>query len=145
LSALRSELFNRIVDTRIRDGIWLEPVDGDLFMLNGSQSLFSEDIAPTLTKRYTRQDIHCACALYGSGEQRVHGLAAQLEHQVFDAAPEMIEILQREKLKLSYRSNRALTGDLQLRYLQSDVLEIKTRLARGTYFTAFLDHWLDYR
>ena len=71
ISSLRSELFNRILSERIKRGFWKKPVNGDLWILNGSQSHFQQEIDNDILSRYQQMDIHSAISLYGSGESKI--------------------------------------------------------------------------
>ncbi|NNE64579.1 MAG: tRNA pseudouridine(13) synthase TruD, partial [Gammaproteobacteria bacterium] len=67
LSALRSELFNQILSKRLELGFWREPLEGDVFMLSGSQSIFQESLNDEIIERYRNFDISSTASLYGDG------------------------------------------------------------------------------
>ncbi len=144
LSALRSELFNRILSARIAQGIWREPVQGDVFVLAGSQSLFSETLDDALIKRYQAFDIHCGVSLYGIGETRLTDAAAALEASVLADYPEMTETLLASHLKRAYRANRAQARYLEIQYDADNAwLDIKVELGKGVYLTTLLNHLVE--
>lgn len=140
LSALRSEVFNRILSHRIEQQVWSQPVAGDLFILSGSQSMFSEPLNDDLLRRYQELDLHCAISLVGEGESRISAVAGELEEQVIAASDEIIQALKPHKVKRAFRANRAIAYGLELAFLQPSVLCIKVRLERGVFFTSLLDH-----
>lgn len=114
ISSLRSELFNKIVSLRIRQGIWNLPVDGDTYMLAGSQSVFAEPLNEAIKRRYAKFDIHCAISLYGTGESTMEKESLKLENEVLGANPDMIKTLHNLKVKRALRSNRAIAKNLQI-------------------------------
>ena len=139
LSALRSELFNRILAARIGAGFWLQPMPGDLLMLDGSHSVFNADIDDEILRRYTDLDIHSALSLYGSGRSRIDGEAARLEREVLQESPDLVSCLHDQAVKLDYRANRTRADDLVVeQYTDHAVLRVS--LARGVYLTTLLDH-----
>ncbi len=140
LSALRSEIFNHILSHRIAQNVWSQPVPGDLFMLSGSQSMFSEILNDDLICRYQELDIHSALSLMGQGESRISEQAADLEAQVLTDHDQLIEILDQQKVKRAYRANRAIAHDLEYEFLQPSVMRIKVRLERGVFLTTLLAH-----
>lgn len=141
LSALRSELFNRILSTRIDLGLWGQPVQGDIYMLAGSQSLFNSDINENVLSRYAEFDIHSALSLYGNGETRVDDRAGRIENDVFDSCADIRDRLIDNDLKRSYRASRAIPGDLSMAYLPDEkVLNLQVELGKGVYLTTLLEH-----
>ncbi len=143
LSALRSELFNRILASRIGQGIWQQPVEGDVFMLAGSQSVFSESLNHEILKRYSDKDIHSAISLFGTGESRLSARALDIEQQVIKQNPEIADTLIRNKIKRSFRANRALVSALQADFnAERTELRIRVELEKGFYLTTLLNHLL---
>jgi tRNA pseudouridine13 synthase len=142
LSALRSELFNRILSYRISQGHWMQPVTGDLFLLAGSQSMFSEILDDALIQRYQQLDIHTAVSLMGTGESKIIDAAQDLENAVIAAFPDIVEILNRQDVKRSYRSNRALAHRLEIDYLDQNTLKLSVSLEKGVFLTSLLNHFV---
>src|SRR5690606_6096456 len=80
LSAARSQLFNRVVGARVAAGNWDSALDGEVWMLDGSRSVFGpEPFDDTLAARLAAFDIHPTAPLWGKGELRTTGAAAALE------------------------------------------------------------------
>lgn len=142
LSALRSEIFNQILAHRINQGIWKEPVDGDLFMLSGTQSMFAEALNDELIQRYQALDIHSAVSLMGCGESRITSQALAIENEVLNDAGEMIEILNQQEVKRAYRSSRAIAHHMVIEVLDSATVYLKVRLERGVFLTSLINHFL---
>jgi tRNA pseudouridine13 synthase len=140
LSALRSELFNQILTRRISENIWMQPLDGDLLMLSGTQSMFSETLNAELIQRYLELDIHSSVSLMGSGESRLCSQALALENTVLNDSSEIIDILKQQEVKRAYRSNRAIAHDLTIEFPDSSTLFLKVRLERGVFLTSLLNH-----
>ncbi len=143
ISSLRSQLFNQILKSRIDKGIWLQAVEGDICMLAGSQSVFLEAINDDIQQRYREFDIHSGISLYGSGESRLNGLAAEIEQEIFLANPEICETLEKQNIKRSFRANRAEAKNLKVNYLpQQQELQVQVELDRGSYLTTLLNHFI---
>src|SRR3546814_11566742 len=57
LSAARSELFNRVLAARVRDRSWNRGLEGEVWMLDGSRSVFGpEPWSEALAERLDRFD-----------------------------------------------------------------------------------------
>ncbi len=143
LSALRSELFNQILNRRISENIWMKPIDGDLFMLSGTQSMFTEAVNNELIQRYQELDINSTVSLMGTGESRITHKALAIENQVLNDACEIVEILNQQEVKRAYRSNRALAHHFAIEFLDSSTLFVKVRLEKGIFLTSLLSHFIE--
>ena len=144
ISALRSELFNRILSRRIGQGIWLQPLDGDVYMLDRSQSLFNSVIDAEINRRYRELDIHSAVSLYGLRAPKMSGRALAIEQEVMHESADIIQLLDELQVKLGYRANRATAVDLQLQHQPRDnSLTLEVELVSGSYLTSLLDHFID--
>ena len=85
LSAARSELFNRVLAARVADSSWDQGLDGEVWMLDGSRSVFGpEPWSETLATRLAAFDIHPSGPLWGAGELRTAGAAHALETAALD-------------------------------------------------------------
>ena len=68
LSALRSLLFNHVLADRVRQGDWDRLLDGEVAMLDGTQSVFLCGLpAPDLERRCREFDIHPTGPMAGEG------------------------------------------------------------------------------
>ncbi|MCK4710868.1 MAG: tRNA pseudouridine(13) synthase TruD [Gammaproteobacteria bacterium] len=143
ISALRSELFNQILDQRIKQGIWQQPIDGDVCMLAGSQSVFVEPLSDQIRQRYKEFDIHSGISLFGSGESRLTKQALDIENEVFTANPEICATLLDQKVKRSFRANRVQAKNLKVEYLPEQAeIHVQVELDKGTYLTTLLNHFV---
>ncbi|MEM7561837.1 MAG: tRNA pseudouridine(13) synthase TruD [Pseudomonadota bacterium] len=146
ISALRSELFNQILSKRIKAGFWSTPLSGDVFMLRGSQSIFSEPLDERLLQRYQAGDISSCASLFGSGNRRFEGEAEELEQEVFAANRAVIECLKNQSAKLSMRATRVFPENLEYAFdANQNCLKLSVTLPTGSYLTTLLDHFATYQ
>jgi len=145
LSALRSELFNQILSARIGRDIWNKPVEGDVFMLSGSQSIFQEEITDEIIGRFSLFDISSTASLFGEGENRLNFQALEIEQTIFKENAEICDCLLRLKAKLHRRPIRIQVKNLEVDYQSANkLINIKAELPRGSYFTSLLNHFVDF-
>lgn len=141
LSAARSALFNRVLAARVEQGSWDRPLDGEVWMLDGSRSVFGpEPWSDALEERLARFDIHPSGPLWGAGELRSRDAAQQLE---LDAISDEESLalrtgLEAEGLKHERRALRLRPALLQHQWLDAAVLELSFALPPGCYATAVL-------
>lgn len=143
LSSLRSYLFNQVLSRRISQGCWAQPLDGDVFMLRGSHSIFSEALDPDLMERFTSMDISSTASLYGKGQSRLSGEALQIEQQVLQEYAEITDCLDRQGVNRQMRALRVAVDAFE--YELDDVsktLRLQLRLPAGCYMTSLLDHFV---
>ncbi|WP_442684002.1 tRNA pseudouridine(13) synthase TruD [Stenotrophomonas sp. JC08] len=141
LSAARSALFNRVLAARVEQGNWDRPLEGEVWMLDGSRSVFGpEPMSEVLAERLARFDIHPSGPLWGVGELRSTGEALALESAALadEQALTLRAGLEAAGLKQERRSLRLRPALLQHQWLQPDVLEISFALPPGCYATAVL-------
>ena len=141
LSAARSALFNRVLDARVADGSWNRALDGEVWMLDGSRSVFGpEPFDEALAARLAAFDIHPTGPLWGRGELRTTGAARAIET---DALSEPVLVRLREGLeaaglKQERRALRLRPDDLAWTWLGDDVLQLTFALPPGAYATTVL-------
>ena len=68
LSAARSFLFNQVVSERIKQNYFSQTMLGEVYILAGSQSYFSEPMNEEITTRLNTGDIQLSAPLFGKGE-----------------------------------------------------------------------------
>jgi len=142
LSAARSWIFNHILSERVKNGNWNQALDGDVFMLDGTKSSFSEDIDPTIIKRVAQQDIHPTGVLWGRGRLLSTNKTAELEQKIADQFPVLCDGLKRNGLKQERKSLRLTVKDLS--YEITDVQKENSKvtlnftLPAGAYATSVL-------
>jgi len=138
LSALRSFLFNQVLAERVRRGDWHTILDGELAMLDGSQSIFACEMPDKdLEERCKRLDIHPTGPLPGAVVLQPKGSPALLERQVLQQWTELTELLVSHGVKASRRALRLYPADLDWQ-LQDGDLELAFTLPPGAYATTLL-------
>ncbi len=141
LSAARSELFNRVLARRVRDGNWNAALDGDVFMLAGSHSVFGpEPPDGRIRERIAAFDIDPTGPMWGRGALRTSDTVLALESEAVagsDAQP-LRDGLERAGMKQERRALRLRADNLQWQWLQDGVLEVTFDLPPGSYATVVL-------
>jgi tRNA pseudouridine13 synthase len=141
LSAARSALFNRVLDARVAAGTWDQALEGDVWMLDGSRSVFGpEPLDDALAARLHAFDIHPTGPLWGRGELRTTGDALALELRALEDVGSLAlrAGLEAEGLKQERRSLRLRPADMRWDWLASDVLRLAFELPPGSYATTVL-------
>lgn len=141
LSAARSELFNRVLAERVRRDDWDRPIEGEVWMLDGSRSVFGpEPWNDTLAARLAAFDIHPSGPLWGRGALRSDDAARTLELAALtgDEAVALRAGLERAGLEQERRALRLRPQDLAWDWPAPDVLSVRFTLPPGTYATVVL-------
>jgi tRNA pseudouridine13 synthase len=141
LSAARSELFNRVLASRVVRGDWNLPLQGEVWMLDGSRSVFGpEPWTEVLAQRLADFDIHPSGPLWGVGELRSRDEAAAVESGalVDEIAQALRDGLERAGLKQERRALRLRVQDLAYEWLEGETLQLRFSLPPGCYATALL-------
>jgi tRNA pseudouridine13 synthase len=141
LSAARSELFNRVLSARVSDGSWNRGLDGEVWMLDGSRSVFGpEPWTEALATRLAEFDIHPTAPLWGRGDLRSTEDALALETVVLaDAHALTLRAgLESAGLKQERRATRLRPQVLQWDWIECDVLKLCFGLPSGSYATTLL-------
>lgn len=140
LSAARSELFNRVLAERVRDGSWRTGMDGEVWMLDGRRSVFGPE-APTaeLAARCDAFDIHPTGPLWGRGPLRTAGACAALEQQAMagDDAGVLRAGIEAAGMEQERRALRMRPAALDWAWTE-DGLRIAFGLPPGAYATTVL-------
>jgi len=138
LSAARSWLFNRVLDKRIRLNNWQQVMTGDVAVLEGTHSMFVAADEPDLQSRSELLDIHPSAPLWGFGENRVQGVAAQIEQQALEPFQDWRHGLETYKTRMDRRALRCVAQDLELETVDDTTLVLHFSLPPGSYATALL-------
>ncbi len=141
LSAARSALFNRVLAARVEQGSWDSALEGEVWMLDGSRSVFGpEPMSEVLAERLARFDIHPSAPLWGVGELRSSDAARALEELALsdEQALALRAGLEEAGLKQERRALRLRPALMQHQWLADDVLELSFALPPGCYATAVL-------
>jgi len=142
LSAVRSFLFNSLLDERIRLGNWNRLLDGDVAMLDGTHSTFACCLPdPELERRCAGFDIHPTGPLPGRGGGRggreAMGAAAAVEASVLGGFTDLVEALKRVGLDAARRSLRMVPAGLAWDG-DATALVLEFALPPGAYATSVL-------
>lgn len=141
LSAARSALFNAVLARRIGDATWDRGVEGEVWMLAGSHSVFGpETLDDALRARADAFDIHPTGPLWGAGELRTSGELRALEAGIASglAGGRVAEGLVRAGLKQERRALRIALDGLEWEWADERLLRLAFVLPSGCYATAFL-------
>lgn len=146
LSAARSLIFNQILAARVQDGSWNTGLNGEVFNLNGSGSIFaSEHMDETLQARVASGDIHPTAVMWGTGNDKVAGDAAELENTVVQQDALLAALatgLEQREVKAQRRALRLPVEDLSWRWADKQdgeqTLVLSFTLTTGSFATSVL-------
>lgn len=141
LSAVRSELFNRVLAERVRDGSWDTGLDGEVWMLDGRRSVFGpEPLTPELRARCEAFDIHPTGPLWGRGALRTDRACGALESAVLqgDDTARLRSGLERAGLEQERRMLRLRPEAPAWSWVDASTLRLAFALPAGAYATAVL-------
>jgi len=141
ISAARSELFNRVLAVRLAEGNWNRGLEGEVWMLAGSRSVFGpEPWSDALAQRLGEFDIHPTGPLWGAGEPRTLADARACEERALhdDDALALRAGLEHEGLRQERRALRLIPAGLAWSWLAPDALRLEFALPPGSYATAVL-------
>lgn len=142
LSAARSALFNRVLAARVADGSWNRGLAGEVWMLDGSRSVFGpEPWSEALGARLAAFDIHPSAPLWGKGALRTVDQARAIEEGALDDgdAAMLRDGLERAGMAQERRATRLHPRDMVWRWPGGgDELQLSFALPPGGYATALL-------
>jgi len=135
LSAARSELFNAVLAQRVAERSWNRALDGEVFMLAGTHSVFGpETLTDELAQRIEAFDIHPTGPLWGRGELRSADAVRAIEESAIDAQRDLAQGLERAGLEQQRRSLRLVARDLYATW-DGDDLTLSFALESGAFAT----------
>ena len=139
LSAARSEMFNAVLATRIAAGNWNSGAEGEVWMLDGTQSVFGpEPETETIRERTQAQDIHPTGPMWGKGELRSRDAVRLLEDAALAPFAALREGLESADMKQERRALRVRVNELRWEWLDAATLRLDFRLSPGSYATEVL-------
>ena len=141
LSAARSELFNRVLAARVAASCWDTGLDGEVWVLDGSRSVFGpEPWSDVLAERLARFDIHPSGPLWGRGELRTQADARALELATLDDEHlrALRDGLERAGMDQERRALRLRPEGLDFDWPEPGVLRLRFSLPAGCYATTVL-------
>ena len=147
LSAARSALFNAVLSSRIESGNWNNGVEGDVWMLDGTQSIFGPEpvLDEALAARLASGDIHPTGPMWGTGELRTRATALEMEMAAVSQFGDLRAGLEAAGLRQERRSLRVRVRDLAWEWLDEAALRMEFQLAPGAYATELLAELGDVR
>lgn len=145
LSAARSHLFNRVLAERVQRGDWNRPLDGEVWMLSGTHSIFGpESLTTDLSDRFARGDIDLTGPLWGEGELRSTSQVRQIESEVADGNAELVAGLVANGMRQQRRTLALRPQDFSFQWLSADNLELSFYLNSGSYATVVIREIVNY-
>lgn len=139
LSAARSAIFNAVLARRIACGDWNTGGEGEVWMLDGSHSIFGpQAVDDALRARVVALDVHPTGPLWGRGALRTTGAVAGLESEVAADWQALADGLEHAGLNQERRALRVRVDGLSWRFENGDELELAFTLPAGSYATAVL-------
>lgn len=145
LSSARAWLFNQLLAARVDADSWCSPLDGELFALRDSGSIFSEPLNADIFSRLELGDIHPTGPLFGAaGKTCVMADVAELEAQIFGSEPELCDGLLRSGLKMERRSLRVLAKNMHWHWADDQTFCPSFSLPRGCFATALVRELIEY-
>lgn len=138
LSAVRAFLFNCVLAVRVERGDWNAGLDGDVFALRDSASLFTEPLTEAIKARLDSGDIHPTGILGGRpGGLQPTAAAAALEAGVLAEHGALVKGLNDKGVVSDRRSLRAIPGALAWEVDEAD-LHLNFELPKGCFATALV-------
>lgn len=138
LSAIRSFLFNQVLAERVLKETWNRITNGELAMLDGTQSIFPcESPGTDIEDRCKRLDIHPTGPMPGEKGTQPTGDAADLEYAVLQHWSELTGVLSSQRVQASRRALRLYPAELEWCFDGSD-MKLDFVLPPGAYATTVL-------
>jgi len=139
LSAARSQLFNEVLARRVRDATWNSALDGEVWMLAGSHSIFGpQDHDAEILRRLGDGDIDPTGPLWGRGELRSAGAVREIEAAAAQADEAFASGLARADLRQERRALRLRADGMRPVWEDQTTLRLEFALPSGTFATALV-------
>jgi len=139
ISAARSLLFNAVLAQRVADGSWDSALDGEVWMLAGTHSIFGpEPWTVDLARRLAAFDIDPTGPLVGAGELRTTGTVRALEDAAIAPHRDLADGLAQAGLGQQRRSLRLRVEGLAHEWEGDGALVVEFRLPAGSFATVVL-------
>lgn len=137
LSAARSHLFNVVLAERVPQQAWDSPLDGELWCLDGSRSLFGpQAFDAALAARLAAFDIHPSGPLWGRGDTPAAGACGALERDVAARMLDLVAGLEAAGLEHERRPLRLRLGEPRWTWQDAETLQLAFALPAGAYATS---------
>lgn len=139
LSAARSHLFNEVLARRVAAGSWNTALEGEVFMLAGTHSIFGpQTLDAGLLDRLECGDIDPTGPLWGRGVLRSGSEVAAIEREVAAAESVYSAGLAATDLSHERRSLRLAVSDLAHHWADDGSLSVGFSLPSGSFATAVI-------
>ncbi len=136
LSAARSWLFNAVLARRVADGTWNAALEGEVWMLAGTHSIFGpQPLDDTLLARLADHDIDPTGPMWGRGELRTAAVVRELETAAASLEPSFAEGLAGADLRQERRSLRLIPLGLDVRREGPSTWQLAFWLPSGAFAT----------
>ena len=144
LSAVRSHLFNAVVERRMAEGSWDHPMAGEIYGFpdNGTLLLIPNQRGDETT-RFAEGRVELTAPLWGQGDLKSDAAVRELELAVMSQYPELTAGLESAGLRQERRVMRLRPTNASLEVLSDGDLQLSFDLPRGTYATAVLRELAD--
>lgn len=145
LSAARSEVFNALLAARVADASWNRALDGEVWMLAGTHSVFGpEPFNDDLAARLAALDIHPTGPLWGRGDLRSSDAVRALEQAIAADHASLAQGLEKAGLEQERRALRLAVVGLTFESPAEDELVLEFELGSGTFATTVLRELCDW-
>lgn len=136
LSAARSAIFNRVLGERVVAGTWDGALDGEVWMLAGTHSIFGpQAFDDALAARLAAGDIDPTGPLWGRGDLRSSGEVAAIEQGVADTMTTFANGLATAGLEQERRALRLRPAEFSHHWEDDNALVLSFTLPAGAFAT----------
>ena len=143
ISALRSWLFNEMLNSRLQNDCLNKPLNGDVMQLAGSNSFFcAQQIDSSIIQRLSQRDIYLSAPLWGKGQLASESDALQFEQNLAQQHRIIAKTLEDLGLQQERRAINLFPNDLEWS-LADDTLNLTFSLPAGTFATSVLRELID--
>ncbi|WP_035346282.1 MULTISPECIES: tRNA pseudouridine(13) synthase TruD [Dickeya] len=138
LSAVRSELFNRITSTRLENYGSTQVLIGDALQLAGRGSWFvaNEEELPELQRRVSAGELLITAPLPGQNESGTQADALAFEQHCLDDQALLLSLLARERVESARRAMMLYPRDIRSVWQDDATLELHFWLPSGCFATS---------
>ncbi|MBK1729175.1 tRNA pseudouridine(13) synthase TruD [Halorhodospira halophila] len=144
ISAVRSDLFNRVLARRVAAGTWDTLLAGERAALDGTGSHFPVvAVDAPLRRRVAQGDVHPSGPLPGVGGDRPEGAVAALEDEVLAEEPELLAALAERGVRADRRPLRLMPRQLVWHWPDAQTLSLDFTLTAGAYATTVIAEVLE--
>lgn len=139
ISTAKSLIFNALLSQRVRLNNWDKAVQGDVFNLDGTNSIFCTLIDESITQRIQSKDIHPTAPLFGVGELKNTDESLAIYRDILNQPSFELfrQGLLKVNTKLTYRPLRLHPQNLSWQW-HDNKLTLNFSLPSGTFATSVL-------